>query len=227
MRQVGVLYRPWRFVGSDRWRALHPGDWPPQWPGFGAGSPGIRGWTPHSQAQCWTHWPAPLQRSPGRFAPGGNPLTRCRWTRTGFVALAGSSGSGAARLHLSKLPPACGPGDGGFAPPTQNRPLGRPGHTVPRWTRVTPCALLIGAPPASLRSVLDARIVRRGSASGCAPGCTPLPPLREVAAAPASIRCHLEHGLSGCACGAFRAAPGAALLPPRRAGGCRCRVKAW
>ena len=83
-------------------------------------------------------------------------------------------------------------------------------------------------PPASLRSVLDARIVRRGSASGCAPGCTPLPPLREVAAAPASIRCHLEHGLSGCACGAFRAAPGAALLPPRRAGGCRCcRVKAW
>ena len=177
MRQVGVLYRPWRFVGSDRWRALHPGDWPPGWPGLGAGSPGIRGWTPHSQAQCWTHWPAPLQRSPGRFAPGGNPLTRCRWTRTGFVALAGSSGSGAARLHLSKLPPACGPGDGGFAPPTQNRPLGRPGHTVPRWTRVTPCALLIGAPQPP-----SAPCWTHGSSGG-------VPPRAAPQAAPRCHRC--------------------------------------
>ncbi len=79
----------------------------------------------------------------------------------------------AGRAPVIKLPPACGPGDGGYAPPTANRHLGVPGPAAPRWTRVTSRALFIGAPPASLRSVLDARIVWRGSAGR---QCRPLHP---------------------------------------------------
>ena len=70
----------------------------------------------------------------------------------------------AGRAPVIKLPPACGPGDGGFAPPAQNRPLGRPGPAVPRWTRVTSRVLLTGAPPASARSALDAPTGPRGFA---------------------------------------------------------------
>ncbi len=63
-------------------------------------------------------------------------------------------------------------GGTGLRPPTQNRHLEVPGHTVPRWTRVSTCALLIGAP--SLFPVLAGRTIRsEGFRRSAAPTATP------------------------------------------------------
>ena len=104
----------------------------------------------------------------------GRPISRPSAGRTGLPPYCGPPAASrpaatcslgaAGRGPVIKLPPACGPGDGGFAPPAQNRPLGRPGPAVPRWTRVTSRALLTGAPPASARSALDAPTGPRGFA---------------------------------------------------------------
>ena len=61
----------------------------------------------------------------------------------------------------------------GLRPPTQNRHLGVPGHTVPRWTRGPIVCPFDRRPPASSRFVLDARSVQRGSAGSAAPPAAP------------------------------------------------------
>ena len=84
-----------------------------------------------------------------------------------------------------QVAPGLRPGGRGLRPPdSKSAPWGAWPHGSALNARHSVCPF-DRRPPASLRSVLDARIVRRGSASGCAPGCTPLPPLRVVAAAPA------------------------------------------
>ncbi len=103
------------------------------------------GWTPHFQAQCWTHWPAPLTAVPralcARRQPAHTvPLNAHRLRRLRLL------GFRRCAPPPEQVAPGLRPGGRGFAPRLKTGTWGCLATRCRAGRAALSCALLIGAP---------------------------------------------------------------------------------